>query len=126
MLFSGAFQQSDLFAFDFTVGGSIHDEDRANEQAFYSFILVGGKLTFGEGNTRPYVAVGISLNFIEFDEFQDIDGEGLYYGLGAEFLIKDKHSVNLSYRVNDWDGEDEEFDYDVDTGYLFAAYNFRF
>ena len=125
-LFSGAYQHSDHFAFDFSVGGSIHEEDRGNEDAFYSFILIGGKLTFGEGNTRPYLAFGISLNYIDFDEFQEISGEGLYFGLGADFLIKESHSVNVSYRVNDWDGEDDEFDYDIETGYLFGAYNFRF
>ena len=125
-LFSAAYQHSDLFAFDFAVGGSIHEEDLQNEDAFYSFILVGGKLTFVEGDTRPYVTFGISLNYIDFDEFEEIDGDGLYFGIGADFLIRESHSVNVSYRVNEWDGEDDVFDYDIETGYLFGAYNFRF
>lgn len=125
-VFSAAYQHNRHFAFDFAVGGSVHEEDRANEDAVYSFVLAGGKLTLGEGDTRPYIAFGISFNYIDFDEFQEIDGDGTYFAIGADFLIRDSHSVNISFRSNQWDGEDDESDYDVDSEYLLAAYNFRF
>ena len=127
-VFSATYRHTELFGFDFALGGSVHEEDIADDDALYSFIMIGGKLTFGEGDTRPYVALGITLNYIDLEEFEEIDGDGTYWAIGADFIISDSHSVNVSFRGNDWDGDgdDTDIDYDVDTEYLLAAYNFHF
>lgn len=126
LIFSAAFQANDLVALDLQLGSSVHDENLADEFAFYGYAMVGGRLVFSNGNLQPYVALGLSFNTVDFDEFDTISGRGVYWGLGADVLISQNHSINVSYRVSDWDGEDDVFDYDVSNTYLGGAYNYRF
>ena len=108
------------------LGSSVHDENLADEFAFYGYAMVGGRIVFSSGSVQPYLTLGLTLNSVDFDEFDTISGEGVYWGVGADFLISQNHSINFSYRASDWNGEDDVFDYDVGNTYFGVAYNFRF
>lgn len=125
IIFSGSYQQGSI-SLDLQAGSSVHDEDLADELASYGYAMVGARFSLGSGSVQPYITAGLSLHSIAFDEFDTITGEGVYWGVGADFLISTNHAINLSYRVSDWDGEDDDFDYDISNSYLGVAYNFRF
>jgi len=145
VIFSAAYQYNDIFSLDFQLGSSAHetviddddddyyfyddddyyfyDDDDYN---FYGYVMIGGKFSFSPGKVQPYVTVGISLHSIDFDKFDTVSGEGTYWGIGADVLITPNHAINVSYRESDWDGENDNFDFDVNNSYLAVAYNYRF
>jgi len=88
--------------------------------------MIGAKYSFSSSQVQPYIAGDLTLNSVEFDEFDTISGEGVYWGIGADILISENHAISVSYRVSEWDGEDDVFDYDVSNSYFGVAYNFRF
>lgn len=126
IIFSAAYQQSRYLGFDFQVGLSAHEEDRADEDAGYAYGMAGIKFLLASGEVVPYLTAGISVHSVAFDEFDTISGEGIYYGIGAEIKLASRHAINISYRFSDWDGDDDDFDYDVNNTYLGVAYNFHF
>lgn len=125
VFFSGAFQHGSI-SLDLQLGSSGHDENRADELAFYSYAMIGAKYSFSSSQVQPYIAGDLTLNSVEFDELDTISGEGVYWGIGADILISENHAISVSYRVSEWDGEDDVFDYDVSNSYFGVAYNFRF
>ena len=137
VIFSAAYQQNDIFSLDIQLGSSAHetvlDDDDDDyyfydddEYNYYGYVMIGGKFSFSTSKVQPYVTVGISLHSIDFDKFDTISGEGIYWGIGSDILITPNHAINVSYRVSDWDGEDDFFDYDISNSYLGVAYNYRF
>ncbi len=88
--------------------------------------MLGGKFSFGDGGFRPYVTGGISKNSVDFENFDEITGDGTYWGIGADIFINQNHVINVSYRLNDWEGDDSVFDYDVSNKMLTVSYNFYF
>jgi opacity protein-like surface antigen len=125
-IFSAAYHQSRFLGFDFQVGLSGHEEDIEDGDVAYVYGMAGLKLLLAAGDVKPYLAAGISFHSVGFEEFDTISGEGLYYGIGLDIGVAPRHAINISYRVSDWDGEDDVFDYDIENGYLGVAYNFRF
>jgi len=123
--FSGAYQVDNI-SLDLQLGSSVHDEIRADELAFYAYAMVGAKFSLPLNQFQPYITAGLTFNSVDFDEFDTISGEGVYWGIGSDILISNNHAINVSYRVSDWDGEDDVFDYDISNSYFGVAYNFRF
>ena len=124
--FNAGYRASDLFGIEILLSSTIHDEDITDGDVFSDTLMVGGKFSFGGDDFRPYVVAGISQNTIEFDNFDDIDGDGTYWGIGADVSISQKHVINISYRLNDWEGDDSSFDYDFSNKMFTIAYNFYF
>ena len=125
-IFSASYRQSRYLGFDFQVGLSGHEEDRKDGDVGYVYGMAGLQFLMASGDVVPYLAAGISLHSVGFEEFDTISGEGIYYGIGVDIAVAPRHSINISYRVSDWDGEDDDFDYDIENSYLGVAYNFRF
>jgi len=125
-IFSAAYRQSEFIGFDFQVGVSGHEDDDLDEDAGYAYGMAGIKLFLSTADVVPYLAAGISVHSVAFDDADTISGEGLYFGVGADFKLSARHSLNISYRVSEWDGEDDDNDYDVGSTYFGVAYNFHF
>lgn len=118
---------SPLFALDFLWGGSIHDENLAGGEAAQGNFLVGAKFAFNDPNQfQPYLTVGLASYAVDFDFFEEIDGTGLYAGLGADIFFNPNNSLNLGIRSSTWTGEDSIFEYDVTTGIFSIVYAYHF
>jgi len=124
--FSAGYSVNDLFGIEFLLSSAIHDEDITDGYVINDTFMVGGKFSFGGEGFRPYVAGGISRNTVDFENFDEITGDGVYWGIGADIFINQNHVINISYRLNDWEGDDSVFDYDVRNKMLTVAYNFYF
>ena len=124
--FSAGYSANELFGLEVLLSSTAHDEDVTDGYLINNTLMLGGKFSFGRDTFRPYVAGGISLNSVDFENFEDIDGDGIYWGFGADIFINQNHDINVSYRFNDWDGDDSVFDYDVGNKMITVAYNFYF
>lgn len=124
--FSGGYSANELFGLELLLSSSVHDEDRRDGYLLNDTLMLGGKFSFGRAAVRPYVAAGISLNSVEFEYFRDIDGDGFYWGVGADIFINQHHDINVSFRLNDWEGDASTRDYDVRNRLITVAYNYYF
>ena len=125
-IFSASYRHSRFLGFDFQVGLSAHEEDLADDDAAYVYGMAGFQVPLSESEVVPYLAAGLSIHSVGFEEFDTISGEGFYYGIGVDIGLARRHSINISYRISEWDGDDDDFDYDVENSYLGVAYNFKF
>lgn len=124
--FSAGYGATSLFGIEVLLSSTIHEEDITDDWVLNDTLMLGAKFNFGDGGFRPYVVGGISANAVDFDNFDEITGDGTYWGIGADIFINAKHAINVSYRINDWEGDDDLFDYDVSNKMLTVAYNFHF
>jgi len=127
--FSGGFRSDELFSAELLVGGSFHEDAIFDEDVFQFSVLAGAKLSSGSDTVQPFVVAGISLNVVDFDDvdnFDEISGVGLYWGIGLDVFLADQHALNIGYRSNSWDGENDDFDFDVTTDMVTIAYTFHF
>jgi len=125
-VFLAGYSTGDLFGIEFLLSTAIHEEDVTDGDLSNDTIMLGGKFSFFGPTFRPYVAGGISNNSVDFDNFDEVTGDGTYWGIGADIFINQNHVINVSYRLNDWEGDDSVFDYDVSNKMLTVAYNFYF
>ncbi len=126
LAFSAGYSANDLFGIELLLSLVSHDEDITDGYVLNDTFMVGGKFSFGGESFRPYAAVGISRNSVDFENFDEITGDGTYWGIGADISINQNHVINISYRLNDWEGDDSVFDYDVSNKMLTVAYNYYF
>ena len=125
-VFLAGYSTGDLFGIEFLLSTAIHEEDVTDGDLSNDTIMLGGKFSFFGPTFRPYIAGGISDNSVDFDNFDEVTGDGTYWGIGADIFINQNHVINVSYRLNDWEGDDSVFDYDVSNKMLTVAYNFYF
>ena len=75
---------------------------------------------------QPFVVAGISSHLLDYGPSTlDIDGAGLFAGVGFEGFINPANSVGLSVKTHWWDGEDIVFSYNARTtsvGIFFTHY----
>lgn len=125
--FSFGYKFSPLFALDFLLGGSAHDENILGGEVAQGNFLAGAKFSFNDPNSfQPYLTVGLSSHSVDFDYFDTIDGTGVFLGLGADIYINPNNAINIGIRSSSWSGEDRFFDYDVTTGIFSVVYNYHF
>lgn len=127
LAFNGGFGFNENFSVDLLSGISIHDGGIFTGDIAQGFIMAGGKFSFGTDTFRPYLLAGISLHIVDFEFFtEDITGNGVYWGVGADIFVSKQGALNFSLRSSDWDGEDSLLDYNVTTEIVTIAYNFYF
>ena len=125
--FSFGYKFSSLFALDFLWGGSIHDDNLGGGQAAQGNFLAGAKFSFNDpSNFQPYLTAGLSSHAVDFDFFEQIDGSGIFFGVGADIFFTPSHALNIGIRSSSWTGEDSVFEYDVTTSIFSVAYNYHF
>jgi opacity protein-like surface antigen len=124
--FSGGYHSDGLISGELLVGSSYHDDAIEDEDVEHFSVLVGAKIPFGDDAFRPFISGGISLNLVDIDHFDEITGAGFYWGVGADIFVADRHAINIGYRNNTWDGENDDYDFDVRTETLTIAYTFHF
>jgi opacity protein-like surface antigen len=124
--FSGGYHSDGLISAELLAGGSYHEDAFQDEDVEQFSIMGGAKISFGSDLFQPFVSAGISLNVVDIDHFDEITGAGLYWGIGADIFVADQHAINIGFRSNSWDGENDDFDFDVRTETLTIAYNFHF
>lgn len=127
LAFNGGYGFNENFSVDLLSGVSIHDGSIFTGNIAQSFVMGGGKFSFGSDTFRPYLLAGISLHFVDFEFFtESITGNGIYWGVGADIFVSKQGALNFSLRSSDWDGEDSLLDYNVTTEVVTFAYNFYF
>jgi opacity protein-like surface antigen len=124
--FSGGYHSDGLISGELLAGSSYREDGYQNEDVEQFSVLLGAKIPFGEDSFRPFVSAGISLNVVDVDSFDEITGAGFYWGVGADIFVADRHAINIGYRSNTWDGENDNYDFDVRTETLTVAYTYHF
>lgn len=124
--FSGGYHSDGLISGELLVGSSYHDDAIQGEDVEHFNALVGAKIPFGNDVFRPFVSAGISLNVVDIDHVDEITGAGFYWGIGADIFVAAQHAINIGYRSNTWDGENDDYNFDVRTETLTIAYAFHF
>ena len=125
--FSFGYEFTPSLALDFLWGASIHDEDALGGDVAYGRFAFGPKFSFtASPQFKPFATIGLMSNAVDFDFFDDIDGTGLYFGIGADFFINPNNAIVVGFRSSSWNGEDTFFEYDMDTTVLSVVYNYHF
>ena len=125
--FSFGYKFSPLFALDFLWGATLHDDNLSGGEAAQGNFLVGGKFSFNDANNfQPYLTAGLASHAVDFDNFEEITGTGIYLGAGADIFFNQNHAINIGIRSSTWTGEDSGFEYDVTTGIFSVVYNYHF
>jgi opacity protein-like surface antigen len=124
--FSGGYHSDGLISGELLAGSSYHEDAFQDEDVEHFSVLVGAKIPFGDDAFRPFISSGISLNVVDIDHFDEITGAGFYWGVGADIFVADRHAINIGYRSNTWDGENDDYDFDVRTETLTIAYTYHF
>jgi hypothetical protein len=136
LTFSGGYQFDELLSAEILAGFAAHDEALFDNDLVQFSILTGIKFSMGGDKFRPYGSVGLSLNVIEFGDFDDlededdfedfreIDGFGLYAGFGADIFVARSHAINIGFRTNRWTGKGDNIDVDVRNDMLTLSYAF--
>jgi len=127
LAFNGGYGFNENISVDLLSGVSIHDGGIVTGDIAQGFVMGGGKFSFGSDTFRPYLLAGISFHFVDFEFFtESINGNGIYWGVGADIFVSKQGAINFSLRSSDWDGEDSLLDYNVTTEVVTIAYNFYF
>jgi hypothetical protein len=136
--FSGGYRFDDRLSAEILAGGSYHEGSLFLDDVLQSSIMGGAKFSLGGEKFKPYGVVGISLNRLVFgdlndvdkvedlDDFDSISGPGLYLGIGADIFVAKQHVINVGFRSNRWDGENNSKNYDVRADMFSVAYNYYF
>lgn len=124
-LLNFGYRFSSLLALDFIWGGSSH-EDPLGGDLGYGLFGVGPKLILPtSGAIQPYVTAGLLFNALDFDLFENVDGGGLYLGMGVDFFIDKRSAIGAGIRTARWTGEDSFYDYDCETTILSLVYTYH-
>jgi hypothetical protein len=124
---SFGYRFSSLFALDFLWGGSTHEESLLGGDVTHGHLNMGAKFAFNDPNQfQPYLTVGLASHVVDFDFFEEIDGSGLFAGLGADIFFNPNNALNIGIRSTAWTGEDSAFEYDVTTTIFSIVYNYHF
>jgi hypothetical protein len=118
---------SPKFALDFLWGLSFHDED-GNDIEYMRF-LGGGKLIFNDPNPlQPYLSLGLESHLIFRSILDDINGSGYYAGLGGDYYLTERSSLDFGIKHSIWTGEIDipGTSEDLTTDTLSIAYKYHF
>ncbi|MCP4331978.1 MAG: porin family protein [Gammaproteobacteria bacterium] len=136
--FSGGYRFNDNWSAELLAGGSYHDADDLDDDTLQTHIMGGAKYSIGGDSFKPYGVVGFSWNRLAFGDVEDVDeiddlrdfdtisGLGLYAGIGADIFVARAHAINVGFRTNRWNGDNDNTDYDVREDMFSVAYNFHF
>ena len=126
LTFSGGYHSDGLISGELLAGGSYHEDGYEDEDVEHFSVMLGAKIPIGKDSFRPFVSGGISLNVVDIDHVDEITGAGFYWGIGADIFVAERHAINVGYRSNTWDGENDDDDFDVRTNTLTVAYTYHF
>ena len=124
--FSGGYHSDGLISAELLAGSSYHEDAFLGEDVEHYSVLGGAKISFGSDLFKPFVSAGISLNLVDIDHYDEITGVGFYWGVGGDIFVAERHAINVGYRSNKWDGESDDYDFDVKTETLTIAYTYHF
>jgi hypothetical protein len=121
------YRLSPKFALDFLWGLSFHDEG-SNDVEYMRF-LGGGKLIVYEPEPwKCYLTLGLESHLIFRSILNDIDGSGFYIGLGGDYFLSEKASLDIRLTHSMWTGEVDltQTSEDVTTDTLSVSYKYYF
>jgi len=114
-------------ALDFAWSMSFHDEDGNNVE--YMRFLGGGKLVVFEPEPwQCYLTLGFEDNIIFRSLLDDIDGSGYYAGIGGDYGLGEKSSLDIRLTHSMWEGHIDipSTSEDVTTDTLSVSYKYYF
>ena len=118
---------SPKFTLDFLWGLSFHDEG-SNDVEYMRF-LGGGKLIVYEPEPwKCYLTLGLESHLIFRSILNDIDGSGFYVGIGGDYYLSEKASLDIRLTHSMWTGEIDipSTSEDVMTDTLSVSYKYHF
>ncbi len=123
----GGYRYSPYLALDFALSGGEHFDSLVGSNVNYSRLDMGVKFIFNDVlPLQPFVVVGLSSHYLDYGPYiLDIDGSGLFAGVGLEGFLNSANSVGLSVKTHWWTGEDLLYSYDARTtsvGIFFTHY----
>ena len=113
-------------ALDFTFSGSAHEE--AGLDIDYGRFTIGPKFFFTDTSFQPFATVGIMSHVLDYQDVPyEIDGAGLFLGVGFDAYFNPNNSLGLTLISAAWDAEDNfGFTGDGETGIVKVIYNYHF
>jgi hypothetical protein len=113
-------------ALDFILSGSTHQEGPLDID--YARFAVGPKFFFSDGSFQPFATVGIMSHVLDYKNMPyQIDGAGLFLGIGCDAYFNPNNSLGVSLISAAWDAEDNFGGAgDGETGILRIIYNYHF
>lgn len=126
LVFNFGIRFTSVTALDFTFSSSAHED--SGFDITYGRFGIGPKFFFSDGSFQPFATVGIMSHVMDYDSapFQ-IDGGGLYLGIGCDAYLGPNNSLGFSLISASWDAEDSfGGSGDGQTGILRIVYNYHF
>jgi hypothetical protein len=121
------YQLSPKLSLDFLWGLSFHDEG-SNDVEYMRF-LGGGKMVVYEPEPwKCYLTLGLESHLIFRSILDDIDGSGFYVGLGGDYYLSEKASLDIRLTHSMWTGEEDltQTSEDLTTDTLSVSYKYYF
>ena len=121
------YRLSPKLALDFLWGVSFHNEG-SNDIEYMRF-LGGGKLILCEPEPwQCYLTLGLESHLIFRNILNDIDGSGYYVGLGGDYYLSEKASLDIRLTHSMWTGEEDftSTSEDLTTDTLSVSYKYYF
>jgi hypothetical protein len=121
------YQFSPKTSVDFVWAMSFHDEN-GNDIEYMRF-LGGGKLVVLEPEPwQCYLALGLESHLIFRSILDDIDGNGFYVGIGGDYALTEKSSLDISLKHSMWEGNIDTpgTSEDVTTDTISVSYKYHF
>jgi hypothetical protein len=126
LAFNFGIRFTSVTALDFTFSSSTHEE--AGVDIDYGKFGVGPKFFFSDGSFQPFATVGIMSHVLDYQNVPyQIDGGGLFLGIGCDAYFDPNHSLGFSIISATWDaGDNFGGAGDGETGILRIVYNYHF
>lgn len=125
--FDFGYQFSPKFAADFVWAMSFHDED-GNDVEYMRFLGGGKMVVFEPEPWQCYLALGLESHLIFRSILDDIDGSGFYIGIGGDYGLSEKTSLDISLTHSMWEGNIDipSTSEDVTTDTISVSYKYHF
>ena len=126
LAFNFGIRFTSVIALDFTFGFSSHEE--AGFDIDYGRFGVGPKFFFSDSSFQPFATVGIMSHLLDYESVPlEIDGGGLYLGIGCDAYFDPNNSLGFSLISAYWDAEGNfGGSGDGQTGIFRVVYNYHF
>jgi len=123
----GGYRYSPYLALDFVLSGGEHFDRLVGSYVTCSSLDMGVKFIFNDVlPLQPFFIAGLSSHYLDYGfSTLDIEGTGLFAGVGLEGFLDSANSVGLSVKTHWWTGEDLFFSYNARTtsvGIFFTHY----
>jgi opacity protein-like surface antigen len=104
--FNFGYRFTPVFALDFLLSGSRHDDVDSDSLSYGRFTVAPLFYLVTKGSWQPYLTVGIGGHALDWDDFAiEAEGSSFFGGVGFDYFFNPRHSLDVGLRYHQWDAD---------------------